>query len=368
MSLDALAPDQRAVVQLVLQQGRSYADLADLLGMSEQAVRERAHRGLDRLADGGQLDAGQRGDVVDYLLGQQSTADGEATRTLLRSAAGANAWAAAVAAELRELRGADIPEIPETEAPAPAADAAAAEPDAEPAVRARPRPGRRDRPKRKPRPEGAEPAAAVATPAAVDTDAETVAPQPPSSRLGGALLLGGVAILLVAVVVWLVTRGDDAGTQSAASSPTPAAQSPSATPTPQQLGGLQLTAPSGGEAKGMMTLFATSNGQLAFTLEGTGLPANTKGDAYAVWLVGGDQPHRLGFAAAVKADGKLGVSGPRQTDQAQFPKWFTQAKSVVVSRETQEQSTKPGPVVLQGKIPTQAKAGGSGASGGAGGP
>lgn len=352
MSLDALAPDQRAVVQLVLQQGRSYADLADLLGTSEQAVRERAHRGLDRLADGGELDAAQRGDVADFLLGQQSDAGSDATRTLLTSAPAANAWATAVASELRDLRGADIPAIPERESPAEPG----AEPDLEPAVRARPRPARRDRPGRE-RPEEAAPAAA-ATDAESEADATAAAQEPRTSRLGGALLLGGLAILLVAVVVWLVTRGDDSGTQSASSSPTPAATA-SATPTFQALGQLALSAPSG-NAKGTMVLYAGTGGQLAFTLQGTSLPPNTKGDAYAVWLVGGDQPHRLGFAAAVKADGKLGVSGPREADQAQFPKWFTQAKSVVVSRETQEQSKRPGPVVLQGKIPAQAKSGSGG--------
>ena len=42
MSLDALAPDQRAVVQLVLQQDRSYDELAGLLGISTDAVRDRA--------------------------------------------------------------------------------------------------------------------------------------------------------------------------------------------------------------------------------------------------------------------------------------------------------------------------------------
>ena len=50
MPLDALAPDQRAVVQLVLQRGRSYAQIAELLKISEDAVRARAHAGLIALA------------------------------------------------------------------------------------------------------------------------------------------------------------------------------------------------------------------------------------------------------------------------------------------------------------------------------
>src|SRR3954452_10729447 len=83
MSLDALAPDQRAVVQLVLQQERSYEELAGLLGISTDAVRERAHRGLDRLGGDVDLDPEDRAELADYLLGQQSVSRREATRSLL---------------------------------------------------------------------------------------------------------------------------------------------------------------------------------------------------------------------------------------------------------------------------------------------
>src|SRR4051794_41339227 len=97
MSLDALAPDQRAVVQLVLQQERSYEELAGLLGISPDAVRERAHRGLDRLAPGDEVDPDDRGRIADYLLGQQSVSRREATRSLLSSSDDAREWARAVA-------------------------------------------------------------------------------------------------------------------------------------------------------------------------------------------------------------------------------------------------------------------------------
>ncbi len=37
--LEPLAPDQRAVVSLVLQQGRSYDEIAAMLGISERTVK-----------------------------------------------------------------------------------------------------------------------------------------------------------------------------------------------------------------------------------------------------------------------------------------------------------------------------------------
>ncbi len=51
--LDDLPPDQRAVLLLLVQQGKSHAEIAELLGIPERAVRDRAHAGLEALAGGG---------------------------------------------------------------------------------------------------------------------------------------------------------------------------------------------------------------------------------------------------------------------------------------------------------------------------
>jgi Sigma-70, region 4 len=50
--LDDLPPDQRAVLMLLVQQGKSHAEIADMLGISPDAVRDRAHAALSALADG----------------------------------------------------------------------------------------------------------------------------------------------------------------------------------------------------------------------------------------------------------------------------------------------------------------------------
>lgn len=44
-----LPPDQRAVVSLVLRQGKSHAEVAEMLGIPEDAVRDRASAALDTL-------------------------------------------------------------------------------------------------------------------------------------------------------------------------------------------------------------------------------------------------------------------------------------------------------------------------------
>ena len=50
--LDSLPPDQRAVLSLVLDRGKSYGEVAEMLGIPESAVRDRAHRALDALGGG----------------------------------------------------------------------------------------------------------------------------------------------------------------------------------------------------------------------------------------------------------------------------------------------------------------------------
>ncbi|HEY8303710.1 MAG TPA: sigma factor-like helix-turn-helix DNA-binding protein [Solirubrobacteraceae bacterium] len=48
--LDRLPPDQRAVLSLVLERGKSYTEVAEMLGIPRSAVRDRAHGALDALA------------------------------------------------------------------------------------------------------------------------------------------------------------------------------------------------------------------------------------------------------------------------------------------------------------------------------
>jgi hypothetical protein len=48
--IDQLPPDQSAVLSLLLRQGRSYGDIAALLGIAPDTVRQRAHAALDAIA------------------------------------------------------------------------------------------------------------------------------------------------------------------------------------------------------------------------------------------------------------------------------------------------------------------------------
>ncbi len=63
----ALSDDQRAMLQLMLERGQSYEDIASLLGVGEDEVRSRAR---DALAELGGSDPDAEVGLTDYLLGQ----------------------------------------------------------------------------------------------------------------------------------------------------------------------------------------------------------------------------------------------------------------------------------------------------------
>jgi hypothetical protein len=64
--LDDLPPDQRAVLLLLVQQGKSHAEIADMLGIPQHTVRDRARSALDALAaDSSEIHHAARGPARD---------------------------------------------------------------------------------------------------------------------------------------------------------------------------------------------------------------------------------------------------------------------------------------------------------------
>ena len=165
-------------------------------------------------------------------------------------------------------------------------------------------------------------------------------------------MLIGLAIVAIVVVVLVlfVFQGDDKKPSTSAS----ATATPTASATPAPVGEIQLKGANGDKGSGVMRLY-TAQQQLAFTLEGTGVPPNRSNEAYAVWFTSpGGAAQRLGFAQPVGANGQLGTTGPRTEDLDKFPRWLATFKQVVVSRESDGKAKKPGPVVLVGTLPSAA--------------
>jgi hypothetical protein len=356
--LDTLPPDQRAALQLLLKQRQTYDQLAGLLSIDAGAVRRRAHAGVEALAgaDSGGLSEERRAEIADYLLGQQTGSESDATRDRLAEDESARAWASAVAERLRELAPDAVPEVPaparepepppeppparEPEPPpAPPPEPAPYEEPAPalaegPATRVRePRPPRERRRPRAPRPRRERrPRAGVG------------APQLPSSRLGGALLLAGAAIVVAVVIVLIVNGGGGGNGKSSTLTTNP---STNANPNPNQpVAQINLFSPTGNTSVvGLAQVFR--NGQRrAIVIAAQGLSPGT----YALWLYNSGTSFRLlGFVPQrVGKNGRFATQGALPGDAASFRRLIV-TREQVTSR-TRRVPSQPGAIVLQGDL------------------
>jgi Anti-sigma-K factor rskA, C-terminal len=307
--LDLLPADQRAVVGLVLRQGKSYDDLSGLLNLDAGAVRERAHAALTALGPEERtngLDAERRGEVADYLLGQGSEADREAARVYLAGSDSGRAWARDVAAELAPIAPAGLPEIPGD--PAPPGATAAAPPETDPAA-------------------------------------------PRVSRTGGAILLGLLAVLIATAVAAALLFGassDDgqAGgrvprTTSTATSTT--ATGASATTVQAQA---NLTAPAGAPAPKALGIVRVldSSGQRRLVAIVQGLPKPGRDEGFGIWLTAPSGRRAwLGFFQTADLKGRLIAQGPLRRPITGFDQ-------MLVTREKRSAPKRPGRVYVRGRI------------------
>jgi hypothetical protein len=302
-ALDSLPPDQRAVLTLVLGQGKTYDELAALLKIDREAVRSRARAAVEALgpSDGEKPPIDRRGAIADYLLGQQPVSQRAATRARLESSPGDRAWARVVAAELRQLARDGLPEIPA---------------------------------------EGAE------VDEAFDAlKARTVAREHAqrSSKLGGVLLLAGVGVVLaVALVIVLGGGGDDDEANPATSRPPTTATGGQAT---EPLAQVNLTPPRGNSRALGVAQIVRRDGQLGVVIRGQNIPPSSRSFAYAVWLYNSPRDAaRLGFVSpGVGKDGRLvAISG--------LPANLPRFRRLIVTRETSSRPAQPGPIVLTGSL------------------
>lgn len=331
-SLDSLPADQRAVLQLVLQRGRSYDDIAKLLSIDRAAVRQRALGALDALGPETGVPAESRALITDYLLGQLPPSVSETTRDRLAESPADRAWARVVASELTPMATGPLPEIP--------VEATRSEP------------------------------VAASVPVAAHDDGDDVAsriglpggeppPERRSSRRGGALVLGLAALaVVVAVVLIVVLSGGSSSKPSTQASTTPPTTTAAAGSTGTSTTGsttsttatkviaqINLTPPeSSSKAAGIAEILqqGTTHG---IAIVAQGVTPNTKHDAYAVWLYNSAADAQLlGFVnPGVGSNGRLSTAGALPSGAARF-------KELVVTLETQAKPKQPGTIVLQGQL------------------
>jgi sigma-70-like protein len=320
--LDELPPDQRAALSLILRQRKSYAELAAVLGIPEGAVHDRAHAALAVLAprQAREVPAERRQEVGDYLLGQQpGVAERLATRAFLGDDEAARAWASTLAGELAPLATDPLPDIP------PASAAAAANGDgargAAPATRETRAP--------------AEP-----SPAETPTGTAGRASAPlPSSRLGGALLLGAIVAAVVVAVI-LLSGGGSHGKGAKASSAAASTTSTTAAG-PKVAQRLALRSPTPGSSTIAVVEILAEGNKRAYYLAAEHLPPS-RGFTYVIWLYNSPTSSKpLSRSPAVASNEKLAGGALLPSDAGNY-------REMLITRETAEHPTQPGPIVLRG--------------------
>jgi hypothetical protein len=316
--IDSLPPNQRAVLSLILQKGRSYNEIATLLHIDEAAVRERAGAALDALGprDAAPPPAARRTEIGDFLLGQQPLADAERTEAYLAGSAPARAWARAVAGELRPLARIELPAIP--------GEGAAQPPEAA----------------------GPGPLARLQMRSALG---DTTGSRPaPSSRRGGAILLAGIAAIAIVIVIAAeITRHSGSNKTFTPTSSTTASGATGATSKIRIVYQINLTPP-GKHSHALGIADVVEQGTtLALAIRATGLKPNSPATipAYGVWLYNTHKDSsRLGYARSVSANGELGAVTEVPADIGDF-------RALIITQEYSGNGKDPGPIVLAGPFP-----------------
>jgi len=111
-TFDSLAGDHRAVLQLVLARRRGYEEIAGMLSIGPDAVRERALGALDALGPPTDVPADERQLICDYLLGQLPSGQEGSAQELLAGSPAARAWAVALTPALEPVSVDPLPRIP----------------------------------------------------------------------------------------------------------------------------------------------------------------------------------------------------------------------------------------------------------------
>ncbi len=283
--IDQLPPDQSAVLSLLLRQGRSYADIAELLGIPQSSVRDRAHAALDAIAGG------------PAAVPAPTEAQSAATLATPGRRSGASASASAA-----------------------------------PSHRVGPSAATRSR-----------------TPSSARPAAGSPLSRSPRSRRAGALLLAAIVAAVIVVVVLIANSGGSSSHSNAgASSNTTSASSTTTSGSSKASSGphvdkqLNLTAPDPSSSAVGLVEIVSEGSKRAFLLSAEHFPPTTAGFFYAAWLSNSSSDNvLLGRAPSVSSNGKLQAVGALPTNAGSF-------HTMLITRETSTHPKSPGPIVLSG--------------------
>ena len=307
----SLAPDQRAVLSLVLEKNRDYDDIASLLAIDEADVRARAQAAFDAITPSVNVlpPSEQRAAIGDYLLGQQDERDAASTLANLGDSPSGRVWARALGAELVKLGAArELCAIP----PEVEAQVAAEAPST---------------PSASGRSSGAPPFGA-------------------SSRRGGAILIAiaGVGVA-IAVAVLLLHGGSHHVSQSAGAGTGSSSATGATGPSIQLVAQVNLVAINRrSHALGVAQLYRRGAVEVIL-LAARGLAPTSAHMTYGAWLYNpGTNAELIGTTPPVGRNGRLAAQAPMPANTSSF-------RALLITVETPGRPPQhPGRVVLAGSL------------------
>jgi sigma-70-like protein/anti-sigma-K factor RskA len=307
-TFDQLSPEQRAIVELVLRQGKTYAELSEMLNLPEGRVRELARDALVELAPVSVrgVEEDWRGQLADYVLGQQSGPEATATKGHLRRSEAARSWARSLLDSLEQFyENGSVPAIPEGERGRRAAAAAPREPR--------------------------EPREARGTGLSL----------PPSWRDRPWLMAGAAALILIllAVVIWPI--GALTGNDDDKSSGDSASASQNATANQQSPTGQNTGQPAG------IAIVVERSGKKQLLVQAARLAPSSQSEGYYVWLYNSPSDARSLGGQVTDQNGNYQAIGPLPADYKNY-RFIDISKQKIAGSAAVKHS---GNSVLRGKMP-----------------
>jgi hypothetical protein len=302
VTIKDLAPEGRAVLSLLLTQGRTYEQIAEVLKIDDAGVRSRAHAAADELAGDERPtpSPATRALIADYLLGQQSHSERVRTCYALAASNVDRDWARRLARGIAPLSKVPLPVIP------------GAGPRRQPAAkRVEPRP----------------------TPGSV----------PRRGTIIAALVAAGAAAAVVAIV--LATSGGSSPAHPAAALPN-VVRTRGTSKIPARTLHRIVLLPAGADKHAFGAGAILSQGaSMLLLLQARGLQPNNH-NSYGVWLFNAPGDARLlGFVSP-----PVGHSGTFSSGTT-LPSDAVRFHSVIVTRETKANPSAPGSIVLRASLP-----------------
>jgi hypothetical protein len=304
-----LTDDQKAMLRLLAQREEGYDDMAALMGISVEEVRERVKEAL--------------AEVEEPPAPKQK---------------------------------------PEAAAPPPPVDPPplAAEPLADPSA-----PAEEPKPAKPPAAEKPTPVTPAAEPTVKPAAGKERSAKIPSLKVPkdrGALIgLGAGALVVVALVIVLIVGGDGGGSSSTSGEATPT-ENASALAESKNLTQAVLSADDGSDANGQ-AIFGRFKKKVLLQVTGEGLEPTSEGESYAVWLSHSGQAMVPVGTAKVKDDGKLAARfevpaavlvlvARGAFDEIEVTRTSDSQLSAAIAkaRKTESESAYTGTPVLSGKI------------------